>query len=279
MERDATRVASGAHSQRVHDVHESPEDVGDQAQTERRPPFHDRTCAGRGERRRGADLRFEESSWDADAGGDARGGVDRDRAAATAARRRRRRRRRRRDGRVDAPSLTYGIVPPDAARAGVMGGRRRRGSSNLVTRAQRHESSRTLGGKRNARHETRIRRRAAPAADMSFSFPGVREDFFRAGVKLSPARGERASYGASPQLGPGHGTLEHERRCALDDAFRNATHEISTRLAMVARAPRIRCEAWIKKLSEPVRRASSFEKRAVGDVHSLRASRVVRDGD
>ena len=79
------------------------------------------------------------------------------------------------------------------------------------------------------------------------NFSGVREDRFRAPlVPPSPPK-----YGTSPQFGAS--TLKFEHTTSLDSTFNKLVFDVQQRLHLVAKAPRIRLETWLRKLHEPVR--------------------------
>lgn len=79
------------------------------------------------------------------------------------------------------------------------------------------------------------------------NFSGVREDRFRSPIKPSSP----PKYGTSPQHGAS--TLKFEHVTSLDVTFNKLVFEISQRLELVAKAPKIRLETWLRKLHEPVR--------------------------
>ena len=75
----------------------------------------------------------------------------------------------------------------------------------------------------------------------------MREERFRTPlVPPSPPK-----YGTSPQSGAS--TLKFEHTTSLDATFNKLVFEIQQRLDLVAKAPKIRLQTWLRKLHEPVR--------------------------
>jgi hypothetical protein len=81
---------------------------------------------------------------------------------------------------------------------------------------------------------------------MNFSGPGFSERFRQPLVPPSPPK-----YGTSPQFGAS--TLKFEHTTSLDATFNKLVFEVQQRLDLVAKAPKIRLETWLRKLHEPVR--------------------------
>ena len=219
-------------AQRRYEVHDVPEDVGDDAQAPRRAPVHHRACV---------EGRETSESVRRGAGG-SRAGFLRGRGGCTAPR----------PGGRTVPDVRHArprVDPPPAR------GVECRPPAPRVARVwEISEGTLTMNDRESTRVDDRPCRwrasfpaRAAPTGrrhpHRSMTFSGVDEDVFRSPSPAStPSR-----FVASP-----HASASAEAR-GLDAAFNRVVFEIQQRLHLLARGPKIRVQFWLRKLHEHVR--------------------------